>query len=120
MIRNIVKYVTDIVISLPLFPSCKFNVTNTNIYESTQRTFSDDETTPYVPSSPKIKLVDLNSACFIPVAMPAHQRSGYEDYKELETDPSTQSPLVASSMFLKKQAKHREVSSVGVCCHILP
>lgn len=70
----------------------------------------ENETTPYVPQSSQIKLVDLNAACFIPIAM-SQRRAGLEDYDDVEAaDPDTVSPLVSSSNWMKKQAANRDVS----------
>jgi len=75
-----------------------------------KQSFKPDETTPYVPGSSQIKLVDLNAACFIPIAMGAKSR-GYEDYEDEEENPldATASPLINSSLYLKKKADKRDV-----------
>jgi serine/threonine protein kinase len=70
---------------------------------------SDNYSTPYVPSSSQIKLVDLNCACFIPVALP--NKEGVEDYEEEEAQlkDATVSPLVHTSIYLKRKAERRDI-----------
>lgn len=62
-----------------------------------------------MPVSSQIKLVDLNAACFIPIAV-SEKRAGLEDYDDVEAqDPLAVSPLVASADWMKKKAANRDV-----------
>jgi serine/threonine protein kinase len=76
---------------------------------SLKNNWGKEETTPYVPSSSQIKLVDLNASCFIPVGI-VERRPGAEDYDDLsQADPSTISPLTSSSNWMKKSANNKDV-----------